>query len=372
MDLASVTRSGSTPRAPVAPPQPAVMPVLTSSKMRSVPWRSRDLPHRFQVAGVGQADADVLHHRLDDEAGDVAALQHPLERLGVVVGDDDRVAEHRPRDARGGRDGPRRVRGTGLGHGRLHRDHDLVVVAVVAALDLDELVPPGDAAGDPDGVHRRLGAGVGEAPHGEAVALGQQLGDVGVGLAGGDEERAVVELLLDGGPHLRVAVPGEQRAEAHVEVDVVVAVDVLEPRRLGPLGHDRVGVVGLEGRGHAEGEAAPGPLRRRLGAGRARLVAGLLDLGDLASSSRQLRCVGIRCGHGSPLSKTSVTAYSATESSPPGRQRRCGDGDRRRGAVGPPRRCLARLRRAGATEPRQIAWGAGRGKPRWRSDQRVA
>ena len=27
------------PRAPVAPPHPAVMPVFTSSKMRTVPWR---------------------------------------------------------------------------------------------------------------------------------------------------------------------------------------------------------------------------------------------------------------------------------------------------------------------------------------------
>ena len=90
----------------------------------------------------------------------------------------------------------RRVGRSGLVQRRLHRDHHLVVVAVVAALDLDDLVPAGGALGDPDGVHRRLGAGVGEPPHRQPVAVPQQLGDVGVELARRDVEGAVVELGL--------------------------------------------------------------------------------------------------------------------------------------------------------------------------------
>ena len=118
----------------------------------------------------------------------------------------------------------------GLVERRLHRDHHLVVVAVVATLDLDDAVPAGGALGHADGVHRRLGAGVGEPPHRQSVALGEQLGDLGVELARGDVQRAVGELGLDGPPDDRVHVTGEQGAEAHVVVDVLVAVDVDHPR----------------------------------------------------------------------------------------------------------------------------------------------
>ena len=102
-------------------------------------------------------------------------------------------------------------------------------MAVVTALDLDDLVATGQAAGDADGVHRRFGAAVGEPPHREVVSSGEHLGDVGVQLARGDEERTVVELTIDRAAHDRVAMPGEECAEAHVEIDVAVAVDVFHP-----------------------------------------------------------------------------------------------------------------------------------------------
>ena len=240
----------------------------------------RDVADRLQVAVVGQADADVLHHRLDDEGGDVAAGEHPLEGGGVVVGDDDRVGEHAAGDAGGRRHRCRAVGRPGGGEVGLHRDEQLVVVAVVAALDLDDLLAAGGATGDAHGVHRRLGAGVGEPPQRQAVALGEELGDDGVRLGGRDVERAVVELGLDRGADGRVHVPGEQRAEAHVEVDVPVAVDVdhVRPGRVGD--HDRMRVVGLEARRDAEREDLAGPLRRRLRTLGAFRVGGELPLGD--------------------------------------------------------------------------------------------
>ena len=62
----------------------------------------------------------------------------------------------------------------GVGEDRdLHR----VVVAVVAALDLDDQVAPGERAHHVDGVHRGLGAGVGEPPQGEPEARGEVLRD---------------------------------------------------------------------------------------------------------------------------------------------------------------------------------------------------
>jgi hypothetical protein len=50
-----------------------------------------------------------------------------------------------------------------------------VVAAVVAALDLHDRLAPGVGAGGADGVHERLGAGVGEAQHVEAEALAEAL-----------------------------------------------------------------------------------------------------------------------------------------------------------------------------------------------------
>jgi hypothetical protein len=85
-------------------------------------------------------------------------------------------------------------RTAGLADRWLHRDHHLVVMAVIATLDLDDLLASGDTTGHANGIHRGFGARVGEAPHRQVVAIAQQPRDLGVHLAGGDEQRAVVQL----------------------------------------------------------------------------------------------------------------------------------------------------------------------------------
>ena len=62
----------------------------------------------------------------------------------------------------------------GLGQ---HRDLHRVVVAVIAALDLDDQVPPRERTGQMDGVHGGLGAGVGEAPQRQLEPARQLTGD---------------------------------------------------------------------------------------------------------------------------------------------------------------------------------------------------
>ena len=52
------------------------------------PWRAGDLADRVEVALVGQHDADVGQRRLHQQAGDVALRQAPVERVGIVEGDD--------------------------------------------------------------------------------------------------------------------------------------------------------------------------------------------------------------------------------------------------------------------------------------------
>ena len=108
--------------------------------------------------------------------------------------------------------------------------HHRVVVAVVAALDLDDHVTPGHRPHQVDGIHRRLGARVAEAPQGQPEALPEQLGhhDGVLGRLGevGAERHPVAHRRHD----RRVAVTGQHRAVAGVEVDVLAAVDVVHLR----------------------------------------------------------------------------------------------------------------------------------------------
>ena len=122
-------------------------------------------PQPFEKPGQGHDPEGVAEHRLDDHRGDPLALvlEGPLHQLQVVEG---QGADQRP-------DGLRYARARLEGDGAearpeaLDRDtgggeEHVVVHPVVLALELDHDVAPGQPAGEPDGVHRRLGAGVGE------------------------------------------------------------------------------------------------------------------------------------------------------------------------------------------------------------------
>ena len=136
------------------------------------------LADALEEAGQRRDDADVVLDRLDDDGRDLApvAPEDGLQRLGIVERGDDRVRQPRARDAGRGRD---RVRGVHRAHqgGRRHdADQDVVVVTVVPALELHDLVASGEAAGDPDGVHRDLGPRVAEANEVHAEATADLLG----------------------------------------------------------------------------------------------------------------------------------------------------------------------------------------------------
>ena len=108
------------------------------------------------------------------------------------------------------------------GDGDLHR----VVMTVVAALDLDDQVPAGDRAHEVNGVHGGFGAGVGEAPSGQAEAAGE-FGRDRDGVRGGlGEVGALAGLFLDGFGDGGMGVAGQGGAVAAVQVHVLVAVDV--------------------------------------------------------------------------------------------------------------------------------------------------
>jgi hypothetical protein len=148
----------------------------------------------------------------------------------------------------------RPVDGAGLGRLGIHRDLERVVVSVVAAFDLDQPPPPGDGAHQMDGGEGRFGPGVGEAPQREPEPPGQLLGhedDVGHRLG---EVSPLADTVADGRHDGRVGVTGDHHAEAVVEVDVLVAVDVPQPRSAAAGDEDRARRGVLPRRRHAAGK----------------------------------------------------------------------------------------------------------------------
>ena len=144
-------------------------------------------------------------------------------------------------------------------------------MAVVAPLELDELVPPGEAAGQPDGAHGRLGPG---ADHAHQVHGGDQfahqIGHLGLQLRRGAEGQPEVDAVADGLDDIWVGVTQDHGAPGADVVDVAVAVGVedIGPGRAGE--EDRVAADAAEGphRGvHAPGDVALGGGEEVVGAG---------------------------------------------------------------------------------------------------------
>ena len=249
----------------------------------------RQLADGLEIAGLGEHDPEVHHRRLHDHAGGLAALldqelDAPLHRGRVVERHRDRQVGDRLRDA-----GPVRERLVVVAVADLvvvdaDRDHHVVVVAVVGAEDLDDRVAPRDRPRDPDRVHGRLGARVRVPPPGQAPAALQLFGDNDAVLGGRREVRplrvALGQRLADG----RVGVALHHRAEAVVEVEQLVPVDVpdLRPAPAGEV--DRPGIAHLVGGGDAGGEGLAGALVHGLRGARPLVEPGLLALGQFLDS----------------------------------------------------------------------------------------
>ena len=266
---------------------------------------ARDVPDRLQVARLGEHDPEVHHRRLHDHAGGLAALlgqplDPALHRAGVVERDRDRQVHDGLRDA-----GAVRQRGEVLVVADLvvldaDRDHHAVVVAVVGAEDLHDRLAAGGAAGDPDRVHRRLGAGVREAPLRQPPAARELVADDDGVLGRRREVRAGAVALVDRRADRGVGVALDHRAEAVVEVPHLVAVDVPHARAGAALEVDRPRVPQLIGRGDAPREVDLRALVHLLRALRALVELRLLALDELrdALAGDLDRCVG---GHGYPV-----------------------------------------------------------------------
>ncbi len=204
-------------------------------------------------------------HGLDDHRGDpVPRDLDGGQRLRVPVVEDQQVLYGAGRDP--GRDGD----GDALASGAGGPAEDGVGVPVVGAVEDDDGIPAGGGAGEPDRSGVRLGTRAGERHAVQAREPGQQFG----GLAGGGVARpqadAPGQVLTDRLGHELRFVTEEQDSEAHGDVDVLVAVDVLQAGSGGACRRDGVehllGAGAEADHGTAVGEHPPVPGGGFLGA----------------------------------------------------------------------------------------------------------
>ncbi len=254
---------------------------------------------RGEVPGLWVDDPGVHHDRLDDHPGNLAGMlvKQPGHAVDVVEGRDQGQPDERVRDTGAGRRLGRlalRADVAGLRHdGNLDR----VVMAVVAALHLDDQVAPGDRPHQVDGVHGGLGARVGEPPQRLAEPRGELVGNRHGVLRRLGEVRAAGDLVPHCPDDRRVAVPGQAHAVPAVQVYVLVAVDVVDLGAAAVAEPDRLRDGDLPARGDPAGQrlARSGghPPRLRLALGENPFLFG----DDEFKVCRQPHGAVLRAGH---------------------------------------------------------------------------
>jgi len=202
-----------------------------------------EVAEELEVSGLGEDEAGVGGVGLDDDGGDLVSHggEGFLETFDVVVGEDDGFV------GEGFGDAGRVWFAAGEGPGA-SGDEEGVDVAVVAAVELDDLVAFGEAAGQADAGHGGLGAGV---DHADFLDAGDPGGDelghfhlVGIGDAEGE---AVFGGFVDGVGEDGGGVAENVGAPAADVVDVGFAIDILDAAAFGAADEEGVAIDIAEG-----------------------------------------------------------------------------------------------------------------------------
>mmetsp|Transcript_60032 Transcript_60032/g.82502 ORF Transcript_60032/g.82502 Transcript_60032/m.82502 type:complete len:216 (-) Transcript_60032:77-724(-) len=121
-------------------------------------------------------------------------------------------------------------------------------MAVVAALELDDSLAPGEGAHQADHAHARLRAAVREAHHLDGGhSLDHHLRQVVLQKRRGTEGGALLHLLVQGLQDGVIRVANDGRAPGADVVNVLVAINIPRIRALDPVKDHRVAAHGLEG-----------------------------------------------------------------------------------------------------------------------------
>ena len=113
-----------------------------------------DIANLFEIAIIGKANPDVLHHRLNNETGDITWGECACEGLGIVERDNPHIFDNTVRNPARLRHRVWRMCRPRLIKRRLVRNHYFIVVAVIPAFDLDDLVSTCDTTSKPNCIHR--------------------------------------------------------------------------------------------------------------------------------------------------------------------------------------------------------------------------
>ncbi len=212
-----------------------------------------EAPQEREEIGALQEQAVVGGHGLDDGAGQLmpVGLESGFQTLGIRQGQDEGVRDD-------GRWNPRRSAGAEGGQAASGPDQQGVHVTVVAALEFENLVPPGHPPGQANGRHDGLGARADEAQHLHiAVVVQNETAQPIAQLAGRSERGAAPHRLQHGYEHFGVGMPQDEGPPGTTEVQVGIAVGVLDAAARPPVDEQRRADDGFEGshRGmHTPGE----------------------------------------------------------------------------------------------------------------------
>ena len=196
----------------------------------------------FQKVIVRGNDAGIAHHRLHDHGRHVVGMiaQALFQGLGRIP----RTNQHVDRSA---------VHAQGAGHRRGHKSlgqilersvvavEDVVARAVIVALEGNHVAAFGEYPGQPQRGHDRLGAGAGKSQQFDVrIEQLDLLGHANRDL-GREAELAAAfgDLAHHGVDDVRRAMAKDQRPIGHVQVDVLLSVDVPDARAFAPHGHQR-------------------------------------------------------------------------------------------------------------------------------------
>ena len=214
---------------------------------------------------MGTTTAHVADDRLEDHGGDLACRgrQTPLPARPDRCIRSTSVSRAAPRVTPGEFGDAQRRGGTAGGH------QQAIDVPVIVARELDDHFAAGESAGESDGAHRRLGAGI-DQPHvlDRRDGRDDQFGQFAFGLGRGAEACAAGDRRFEGRDDGRMGVAENHRSPGADVVDVAVAIDIeqigprpaLEKQRLAADAAERPGraihAAGHELLGAGKGEMA--------------------------------------------------------------------------------------------------------------------
>ena len=183
----------------------------------------------IHVAGLGIGQAEVTQHGLGNNGSHLMAiaLERQLQHLGIIEGDRNDQIVQGSRDAGAGRDLDGVPAVAVSAGGCIGGVEHIVISAVIAAFQLDNLFSAGVGSGYTDGVHGGFGAGVDQTNHFHRGAhIDDRLGHLHLAFAGDARRHAAVEGLDDRIVHLIIGIAQDDRTEAQSIVDVLIAVHV--------------------------------------------------------------------------------------------------------------------------------------------------